>query len=376
MGKWGSDRRIVPYGMRVELDRRVFRPESIDREPYAANFNGAGADLLHVISSFIEALPADRLVERDERHFGLPSDIRRKGRTICWRMEGGESGRASSIKLTRDGEKQSRERSGVEWEPYWVHAVVPYNSNQAWLLIEKNGRYTLPTEWRKELAQQFATAYRGYKLRISTVREASLWSQVENAVDDNRLVGFEVALRSADTPSATSQAAGFERGMTKQTREIWAATDAPVPGHILRRFRRRYTRMRTPEGIRQIDAPLEVDDLADPRFQIRLRDDVAEIKATVLTEDGLSRTIVFEGLDPQQTYVMDDTSLGSPTQDRFIRDCRTAVGDLARSGGVALPPGWDSGDWSHPDTAILMEVKPSDTPSQDVESIEETSALV
>ncbi|MGV9923390.1 hypothetical protein [Nocardia rhamnosiphila] len=376
MSKWGSDRRILPYGMRVEFDRRVFKPNSIDREPYVGNFNGNGADLLHVISSFIEALPQDKLIERDERHFGLPSTVRRQGRTICWQMEGGESGRASSIKLTKDSEKQFRERSGVEWEPYWVYAVVPSNSNQAWLLIEKNGRYTLPSEWRKELSQQFASAYHGYRLRLSTVREASLWSQIENALDDDRLVGFEVAFRSASIPSATTQAAGFERGMTKQTRETWATTGGPRSGRILRQFRRRYTGIQTPEGVRQIDAPLEVDDLSDPRYEIRLRDEIAEIKATVLTADGASRTIVFEGLDPQQSYVMDDTSLTRPSQDRFIRDCRTAVGDLARSGGVALPPGWHSGDWSHPETAISMEVEISDTPRQSSEPRQEDPAYV
>jgi hypothetical protein len=38
------------------------------------------------------------------------------------------------------------------------------------------------------------------------------------------------------------------------------------------------------------------------------------------------------------------------------------VADLARSGGVALPPGWDTGVWEHPTDAPRMEVRADDSP--------------
>jgi hypothetical protein len=361
MASWG-DRRIVPYTLRVELDRRVFRTDDTTREPFVANFNGSGGDVLHAISSFVEALPTDELVERDMRHFGQPRGIRRHGRTICWLMDGGESGRESSIMLRTGDPRRERERSGVEWAPFWVCAVVPKNANQGWLLIEKDGRHTLPSEWRKALSTTFAETYRGYRLRIGTVREASLWSQVENALDDNRLLGFEVALRSPDNSSPSRHAAGFERGMVKAERQMWRTAGDPLPGRQLRLFRRTFTRNRTSDGLRQIDAPIDVDDLSDDRYQIRLRDDVAEIKATVLNDDGVQKTLVFEGLDPQQTIVMAGTSDGQPSQQQFFSECRSTVADLARSGGVALAPGWDTGSWEHPADAARMEVRIDDSP--------------
>lgn len=359
MAAWG-DRRIALYSLRVELDKRVFRTDDNTREPFVANFNGTGGDLLIAISSFVEALPTDGHVERDERHFGQPRHIRREGRTICWEMDGGESGRTSWIKLHRDADRLQRERSGIEWAEYWAYAVVPRDSNQGWLLIEKDGRHTLPTAWRDELIKKFAQAYHGYRLRIGAVREASLWSQVENALDENRLIGFEVAMRSGDTTPAG--AAGFERGMEKYQRQIWRTTGDPLPGRRLRIFRRLFTRNLTSDGIREIEAPIETDDMADDRFRIRLRDDVAEIKATVLNEDGVQKTVVFEGLDPQQTVVIEGTSDGHPDQGRFTAECRTTVADLARSGGVSLPPGWDTGTWEHPSDAPRMEVKADDSP--------------
>ncbi|MGP4054146.1 hypothetical protein ACTWP6_04870 [Mycobacterium sp. 4D054] len=369
MAAWG-DRRIALYTLRVELDKRVFRTDDSAREPFVANFNGAGADLLTTISSFVEALPKDDHVERDMRHFGQPRDVRRSGRTISWEMDGGESGRTSWIKIRKDADQQQRERSGIEWAEFWVYAVVPKDSNQGWLLVEKDGRHTLPTAWRDELIRKFAETHHGYRLRIGTVREASLWSQVENALDDNRLIGFEVAMRSGDTTPAG--AAGFERGMEKYSRQIWRTAGDPLPGRRLRIFRRQFTRNVTSDGLREVEAPIETDDLADDRFRIRLRDDVAEIKATVLNHDGKPKTVVFEGLDPQQTVVMEGTSDGHPDQGRFVSECRSTVADLAQSGGVALPPGWDTGSWEHPADAPQMEVRADESP-QGGEQAEQSS---
>ncbi|MCZ9635277.1 hypothetical protein [Rhodococcus sp. BH5] len=359
MVRWNGDRKIFPFSLRVELDKRVYRTIE-DREPFVANFNGANGDLLHLISAFVEALPDAELVERDERHFGQPTDILRAGRTISWRMDGGESGRASKIRLRKGDQPQDREPSGVEWSPYWVYAVIPNNSNQGWLLVEKDGRYSLPAEWRKELIRQFAATYRGYRLVIGTVREDSLWRQVENAMEEARLLGFEVALRSPDTTAASGGAQGYSRGMVEVNRRIYKAVDGPLPGVRLRQFRRPFMRQHTADGLREIEFPLETDDLADDSVKIRFRDDVVEIKATVLNADGQERTIAYDGLDAQQSYVMEGTADGQPSQEKFRRECRTAVTDLAKAGGVTLQPGWESTEWTHPDTAPRLQIRVSD----------------
>ncbi|NKS67629.1 hypothetical protein GS461_21350 [Rhodococcus hoagii] len=332
MVSWNGDRRIVPYSIRVERDLRYNHPPN-GGELFTANFDGNGGDLLKTISAFVEALPSHAHIDRDNRHFGKPSDVCRKGRTICWRMDGGESGRQSSIVLSRGDREQQRQLSGIEWAPFWVMAVVPENANHGWLLIEKDGRHTLPTEWRKELIKQFATVHKGYRLAISTIREESLWSTVENALDEPRVLGFEVAVRAPDGRSAH----GYTRGMAEVNRKAFRSTDGPVPGRALRMFRRNYTGTQGPKGVREVDYPMEHDDLSDGDVKIRLREDVVEIKATVINAQGLERTIVFEGLDAQQTFVMEGTSDGQPSQHKFETECAAVVSDLASSGGVPIP---------------------------------------
>lgn len=363
MARWAADKRIVPFSMRVEIDKR-YTQRGDPGEIFVGNFNGSGGDLLHYFSSFIEALPLEDLVERDTRHFGQPTAISRLGRTILWQMDGGESGRASSITLRRGGRKRKRDRSGVEWEPFWAMAVVPKDSNQGWLLVEKDGRYTLPTEWRKELVTQFSNTYPGFRLVISTVRDASLWNQVENSTEE-RLLRFEVSLRSADTTPASRGAEGYTRGMVEVQKRIFHPVGNPAAGQRLRVMRRAFTRDLTPEGLVEISLPLEVDDLSDDRVKIRLRDDVEEIKATVLNDDNIERTIVFEGLDAQQTFVIENSAGEDVAEEVFARECRIAVRDLASTGGVTLRPGWEATEWGHPQDGPSVRIPVDDNPVEE-----------
>lgn len=361
MARWNGDRKITPYTMRIERDLRFSHPPDAG-ETFVGNFDGNGGDLLTLISAFLEGLPTDNHVARDDRHFGKPTDVRRKGRTICWRMDGGESGRSSTIVLKRGGKQRTREKTGIEWEPFWVMAVVPKDANHGWLLIEKDGRHTLPTEWRKELIKQFAKVHPGYRLVISTIREESLWSSVENAMEDPRVIGFEVAMAVREPDGRSPQ--GYTRGMVGVNRSVFMSAGGPLPGFRLREFRRRFTGRQTAEGVREIDYPLDYDDMSDGDVKIRLKDDVVEIKATVVNAQGAVRTIAFEGLDAQQSFVMEGTSDGPPLQEKFVLECAAAIADLATSGGVPLPPNWNTSDWTHPATARQIRVEPNDEQAQ------------
>lgn len=359
------DRRITPYALRVTLNGHAKRrKEPPPITPYPANFNNAGGDLLHFLSSFVEALLVnDQMVQRKNRHFGRPRKVARQGRTLLFRIYGGESGRNTRIKTTATSKEKKRDHTGVEREPFWVYAVVPADANQAWLLVETHGHHTVPGEWRTELADQFKAAYPGYVLGISQVAEMSLWTQVENSVDP-RLLRFEVVRRSAD--GAGDHSAGHPAGMVEYNKHIWEAPE-PRPGEALRALRRSFTRAKTKSGLVEITAPMEVDDLSDPDVTIDLDDGVMEIRARVLNSKGEPKTVVFDGREPRMSFVIEGVDAVPPNKKRFLREVRSAVEDLATGGGVSLPQGWDTGEWAHPDDAPELEVSPSDQPSTDQE---------
>lgn len=353
-----NERQIVPFGLRVELNGHAARrknPPPLSEFP--ANFNAAGADLLIFLSSFIEALPA-QMVKRGDRHFGCPTKPARRGRTIILQMCGGESGRRTTIALKQGDRERTREASGVEWEPFWVAAVVPKNSNQAWLLVEKAGRHSIPTEWRTELASAFKDAYPGYVLKVSPITELSLWSQVENSTDP-RLLTFEAVMR--DSSSGGDHSAGHPGNMARYDTQVWHS-DKARQGTLLRQFRRMFTRKKTLNGLVEIDQPLEVDDLSDPNVNIVLRDDVRQIKARVFNSEGKKKTVIFDGREPQMTIAMDGVFEISPSETKFWEEARSVVVDLAANGGVSLAPKWDTDEWEHPDNAIKVEVSPHDVP--------------
>ncbi|MFT3660371.1 MAG: hypothetical protein QM809_02925 [Gordonia sp. (in: high G+C Gram-positive bacteria)] len=348
-----SDRKICLYTLRIERDGRVFKNND-DRDPFVDNFDAAGGDLLVFISAFVAGLPADELVERDTRHFGQPREVVRRGRTICWEMDGGESGRSTAIKLKKKGKTRKREMSGVEWEPFFVYVVIPKNANVGWLLVEKDGRNSLPVEWREEMRRQFKATHAGYRLIVGTVREASLWSQVENAANEGRLLSFESATRSA---KATTGTAGYQ--VEEVQSRTFLASGEPLPGRALRQWRRERTV--TLEGTTEVTLPDDVDDMSDDRYRVKLRDNIAYLKAVVFNHDGKPKTVTFEGLDPVQTIDIEDTATARPTQTRFMTDCRSAVKDLAVSSGIHLGSGWDAGNWKHPKNAPRLEVTNDDS---------------
>ncbi|MGW4097156.1 hypothetical protein [Mycobacterium sp. NPDC004974] len=356
-----GERQIVPFGLRVELNGHAARrknPPPLSEFP--ANFNAAGADLLVFLSSFIEALPA-QMVRRGDRHFGCPSNTKRRGRTILLQLHGGESGRRTTISLKHGDPEHQRETSGVEREPFWVAAVVPNNSNQAWLLVEKAGRHTVPTEWRTELSNAFKQAYPGYLLKISPITELSLWAQVENSTDP-RLLTFEAVMR--DSSSGGDHSAGHPGNMARYDTQVWHS-DKARQGALLRQFRRMFTRKKTPTGLVEIDQPLDVDDLSDPNATIVLRDDVRQIKARVFNSEGKKKTVIFDGREPQMTVVMDGVFDISPSEVKFWEEARSVIVDLAANGGVSLAPKWDTEEWDHPENAIKVEVSPSDVPAHE-----------
>ncbi|MFV8173817.1 hypothetical protein [Mycolicibacterium peregrinum] len=358
-----GERQIVAYGLRVEVDGRAQRrtKNPPPHTPYPANFNGAGADLLTFFSSFINALPTDTLICRGDRHFGIPEEVERLGRTIRLRLSGGESGRRSKITLKAGGKEETREPSGVEWEPFRVAIVIPKDFNQGWLLVEKSGYHSVPTEWRQELVRAFKAAYPDYALKISTITEMSLWSQVENSTEP-RLLAVEVIMRSSD--SSGDHSAGHPANMATYDTHVWEAVHAQ-PGRVLRQLRRRFTRRKTKDGLVEITQPLDVDDLSDDDAKIELKDDVRQIKARVLNSEGRKKTVIFGGREPTMTIVMDGVFDLSPSATKFWQEARSAAVDLAISGGVSLAPKWDTGEWEHPENAIKVEVSLTDEPDQD-----------
>ena len=356
-----GERLIVPFALRVELNGHAARrknPPSLSGFP--ANFNAAGADLLMFLSSFIEGLP-DKMVKRGDRHFGCPTEPRRRGRTIVLQICGGESGRRTTIALKDGDPEQTRESSGVEREPFWVAAVVPKNSNQAWLLVEKAGRHTIPTEWRTELTDTFKEAYPGYLLKISPITELSLWAQVENSADP-RLLTFEAVMRDSD--SGGDHSTGHPGNMARYETQVWHS-DRATQGTFLRELRRMFTKEKTKSGLVEIDQPLDFDDLSDPDVKVVLRDDVRQIKARVLNSEGRKKTVIFDGREPQMTIMMDGVFDISPSETKFWEEARSVIVDLATNGGVSLAPKWDTGEWEHPDSAIKVEVNPRDVPAHE-----------
>ncbi|NKR72893.1 hypothetical protein GS492_09585 [Rhodococcus hoagii] len=358
---------IVPFAVRI--DRNQQYKHSGTGDVPLSNFDGEGADLLPELDAFVHGLPNTQLVQRDDRHFGRPRDITRSGRVLRWTMEGGESGKERDIVLDVGEKPRKRTRRGVEYSAYHAYAVIPKNSVTGWILVEKDGGDSLPSEWRAELVRQFKIRHPKFKLVVSQVRSASLWREVENALEEERVLSVEVAMRAEDKDPSATTGRGFPREALASTTDLYLPPHGKKgKGAFLRSIRRAFTFAKSAtNGIIEIDLEDDLDELASEDLDVRLRSDVLEITARVTTDNGKRRkTIRFSGIrEPFESYLVEGLS-DRITPLRFADECRAHVKDLALEGGVTLAVGWDTGDWEPESILAPMEVNASDDEAEEV----------
>ncbi|MFE5708935.1 hypothetical protein [Rhodococcus koreensis] len=352
---------IVPFAVRLQRNGH-FTHTSAD-EPILSNFDGRHADLLLEFDAFVRGLPGDSLVQRDDMHFGRPTDICREGRVLRWTMEAGQSGKERDIILTKGDTARKRLPDGVEYSSFHVYVVIPENSVTGWILVEKEAGDTLPSEWRSEFIAQFKKRYRKFIPKISQVRTAALWREVENAVSENRLLSVEVSQRTSDgNPLDPESTRGYPLEGLAATTLVYAPDQGGRWfGSKLRRLRRSFTTMKDAKGgLVHIDLNDPQDDF-ESGVEIKLRHDISEITARVLTEDGRPKTIRFSGIrEPFESYIVEGLNGVRINGDRFAFECRLHATDLAKNSGVTLPAGWDSGAWDAARPVLPMEVRTSD----------------
>ncbi|MGN0100713.1 MAG: hypothetical protein ACI39C_07220 [Dietzia sp.] len=345
---------IVPFAVRVVRDNRF--KHATDDEPILSNFDGSGSDLISDFGAFLNGLPKKELVHRDDDRFGIVQELEKKKRTIECSMNGGRSGLERTLKLHATAEELKLERTGSQWSDFRIFIVIPKNSLTGWVLVEKDGVDTVPGSWRSEFATHFRDRHPGFKVVFSNVRTASLWREVENAIDDPRVLWVEVAKRD-DSDDLSPNTRGAVRGVTRSTTEVYQPVGGRSGGAMLRAIRRKFTKLKNDNGLVEIDLYDDQDDLADEDLKIDLVDDVLEITARVLDEDGRPKTVRFSGArEPIETYVVDGVQAGTLTAAQMRVEAYRHVRSLATNASVELGADWNSGEWDTDLDTDAMEV--------------------
>ncbi|MET8317486.1 hypothetical protein ABZU78_25440 [Rhodococcus erythropolis] len=346
---------IVPFSVRIE--RNLQYKHSSTEVPLLSNFDGRSADLLHTLFAFLNQLPTNELVERDFMHFGQPSSVKTEGRILRWVMQAGESGKERDIKLTKGDAARKRTADGVEWSSFHVYAVIPENAEFGWILVERESGDSLPSEWRTELCRFFKKKHPQFKLVLSQLRSTSLWREVENALEENRVLAVQVSHRAPSKDPGKESERGIPRDALSSITDLYEPPTGAATGMWLRLLRRACTVTKSSTGIVEMDLADDTDDLGDG-FEVKLRKEIIEITARVLLEDGRQKTVRFSGAhEPFESYVIEGLQGVRVNEIRFATECKLHVIDLAREGGITLKSKWDTGDWGPAHLETLREVK-------------------
>lgn len=348
---------IVPFSLRVEQSSEVRHKPKIDGALPLSNFDGAGADVLRTFDAFVRGLQTeDRMVKRDDDHFGQPDIIQRSGRVIEFTMKGGESGRERRVRLDESSDEQTLKRSGVLSADFHVWVVLPENSIVGWILVEKDGVDTLPSAWRREFLRAFKKAHRGYKVTLAQIRNDAFWRLLESGLDDRRVIDVKVQ-RRAEPSKRERETRGFPLEVTKAEEIIYRVDKGWMNGRQLKRIRRFFTVSKRSDGsIVEIDLADDARDEFAEGLDIKLDKDVLEI--TVHAEiDGRRKTVRFSGArEPAESYVVEGLRGTRISPATFRTECRGHTVDLAQVSGVTLQQGWDTGDWPQTSQLSPLEV--------------------
>jgi hypothetical protein len=352
-----GDSVIVPFSIRVEQSTEVKHKPKIEGPLPLSNFNGQGGDVLKTFDAFVRGLlQHNEMVKRGDDHFGQPSDVVRKGRTLSFAMKGGQSGRERSVRLDATSDEQTLKRDGLLSTYFHLWIIVPQNSTVAWLLVEKDGFDTLPSVWRREFARAFKTRHPGYKVTVSQIRNDAFWRLLEKGLDDPRVLDIKV-LRRAQPSKRESETRGFPLEVSKMEETLYKANKGRITGRQLKRIRRFFTIAKRSDGsLVEIDLADDARDEFAEGLDIRLAQDVLEI--TVHAEiDGRRKTIRFSGArEPAESYVIDGLNGTRVSRETFRKECRTHTVDLAKVSGVTLADKWDTGEWTAEEQISALEV--------------------
>lgn len=365
MVRRGPEYVIVPYHVLVTKKYARATDGNDDRHRPMSNFDGEGADLLHEFSAFISGLPSDVLVERDERHFGQPSNVERKGRTLRCRVTGGSSGIDSNLYDRARDVRFTRTISTVEESPFRLMFVAPAGSALGYLMVEGYRGRTLNSAFRAEFVAQFGTRYPDYAVVFESVGEAGLWQFAERLGDAAGVKQMEVVHREMDADTAQSMGLEDRTPLAgNYTETIQAERGEQMTGEDMRRVREAHWKSdQLKVGTDAYPLPNRPEkDGVEWDGEVRLRDDITDISARVGIPGVGPRTVRLSGkFSPRVRYEVESSGDSEPSDTDLYSEAILHVRQLAEQEAVTLEHGWNEEDWDHPEQVPTMHI-PADDP--------------
>lgn len=352
----GRKHALVPFKVRIE---KLREKDPSKRDRFLDNFDGKGADLLSLYSAFLVGLPADKLIEREDHHFGGISSVERRGRTVRATWISGQSGVDSHLKDDHEGTEFWRRSTAVERLEFMTQFSAPSNSILGVFIVQQIGGKSLSWRMRKEFVLAFKRKYPGYALRITAVSRENLWAAAEAAGDLAEVSALTVTREGIETNELAQIGLGADDNVVGRFVQTYDMKDFPQRGRVLKRARKKLT-----NGLVAATAPDDLKIESVEGFDVEeaeLVEGVVEITATVRLPGEDPVTVKYTGARPPQIrYWIDDSEGSDITPLRFYTETTTHTAALLRSGQVRLEPGWDDGQWEHPSAVLPLEVQAND----------------
>jgi hypothetical protein len=298
----------------------------------ANNFDGKGADLLHLLRGFIAAIDPNALVDDEQERYVSITELDPQGRTLFVEVEAGWFGTEGKVKNVRT-HKTRLEHDSEDATVRRIRfvAVAPIGSLGMLVFVERVGGVSAASKILALFQQSLRAKYEGEKLTFKNeamVEKAAWLKKAKLERVKGQVTSYS---HSADTADGGS------------TKIVGALNIDLVP-----EGGKQFLPKKIWEGLkkRDLDAAQVLGLNADA--------DVDKLSVTV-SADGKSKTFAIDReKEPSLAYLLAEK--GEPDSDAFLDFSFDHAKDLLPAVGVEWDNGVKAGAWSAKELAVTLEM--------------------
>lgn len=215
------------------------------------NFDGKGGSVLKLFATYIKSMPTDKLIKRNDRYFGQPSEIEAKGCTHRSKVISGTSGIISTIaKAKTPGDAFDREEDDIEQITFNVDFVQPPNSHVGFLLIERVSGRSVGQAFRTIFVNLVKKKHPEIILSLARTAETDAWKAAEEAGDKVSIKKVIAIHRGIDASAMQQFGIGGVPRQVGEYHQVLRFQTEPESGSSLKNSEKHSSHRRSPKASR------------------------------------------------------------------------------------------------------------------------------
>lgn len=305
------------------------------------NFDGKKNSFIRHFAAYVDSLPSDRLVQKENRHFGMPHDVKKLGCTYQCKIVSGTSGILSVIGNPATGAPgYKRTPKDIEQLNFNVFFVQPPDAHIGFLLVETVAGRSVGQAFRTILINQIRARFPEITMTLARTAHTDAWKAAEEAGQSVSVKSITAIHRGIGASAMQEVGLGGVARKVGEYHRVLKFREDPQPASVLKKAREYF--FPPDNSIVAEGGTISITDGDDGGPD---EDEANELIAEVSYAGGSRQHVRVSGARPPLiTYPIKPVGT-EDTDQSFIREAKEVVKSLVEKTDCKLPPKWNDGEW-------------------------------